>query len=98
MPAAGRPGVGGYFSPRNFVSGVFRGEAQGGSESTVSYRVTGFFGSQAFTGTSRHLANGFSGTVTFALTDRFSVPVTFMADNYGPFTQQSLYARLVVRF
>ena len=98
VPAAGHPGVGGYFSPRNFLSGVFRGEAQGGSESTISYRVTGFFGSQAFTGTSRHLAYGGSGTVTFALTDRFSLPVTFMADNYGPFTQQSLYARLVIRF
>src|SRR5262245_10217912 len=66
IPSAGRPGVGGYFSPRNFVSGVFRGEAQGGSESTVSYRITGFFGSQAFTGTSRQITNGFSGTVTFA--------------------------------
>lgn len=98
VPSAGHPGVGGYFSPRNFVSGVFRGEAQGGSESAISYRITGFIGSQSFTGATRHLANGFSGTVSLALTDRFSVPVTFLADNYGPFTQQSLYARLVVRF
>src|SRR5262249_40319567 len=98
VPSADRAGVGGYFSPRNFVSTVFRGEAQGGSESHASYRVSGFIGSQTFTGTSRHLASGFAGTVTFALSDRFSVPLTFMADNYGPFTQQSLYARLVVRF
>jgi cellulose synthase operon protein C len=97
-PAAANPGVGGYFSPANFVGNIFRAEARGGSEDSVSYSVSGFLGSQNYTGASRRLASGLSATVTFGLTERLSLPVTYLIDNVGPFTQQSLYTRLAVRF
>jgi len=64
----------------------------------LSYKVSGFLGSQNYTGATGRLANGLSATVSIGLTERISLPVTYVIDNYGPFTQQSLYARLAVRF
>src|SRR5262249_27074111 len=97
-PGITSPGIGGYFSPKNFVSNVVRMEAKGGSEDSLSYRVSGFLGSQNYTGAPGRLANGLSATVSVGITDRISLPVTYLIDNFGPFTQQSLFARLVVRF
>lgn len=90
--------VGGYFSPQQFVSNVVRVEAKGGSDDRVSYRLAGFVGSQNYTGASGRLANGLSATASIALTERVSLPITYFIDNFGPFTQQSVYARLAVKF
>jgi hypothetical protein len=92
------PGVGGYFSPHNFVSNLFRGEIQGGSDSSLGYRVTGFIGTQDYTGSSLTRTEGVAGTVTVGLTERISLPISYAIDNYGPFTQQTLSGRFVVRF
>jgi hypothetical protein len=93
------PRVGGYFSPENFVSNIVRVEAKGGWAKGVSYRVSGFLGAQNYTGSSGSLAaEGFSGTVNVTITDRISVPVTYFIDTFGPYTQQSLFARFAVKF
>jgi hypothetical protein len=97
-PARSQPGIGGYFSPSNFFTHMFRVEAQGQYANAFDYRVSGFFGSQYYTGTSRRSANGISGTITLHLSEVASVPVTYGIDNFGPFTQQWVYARLVYRF
>jgi hypothetical protein len=92
------PRVGGYFSPQNFVSNIVRLEAKGGWTKGVSYRVSGFLGAQNYTGSQGLGAAGFSGTVNVTITDRISVPLTYFIDNFGPFTQQSLFARVAVKF
>ena len=97
-PSLTTAGLGGYFSPKNFASNVIRVEAKGGSDDSVSYQISGFLGSQIYTGSSRRLADGLSATVNVALTERLSLPVTYLIDNFGPFAQQSLFARLAVRF
>ena len=97
-PGVTRAGVGGYFSPRNFVSNIGRVEAKGGSDDGLSYRVSGFLGSQNYTGATRRLASGLSATVSVGITERISLPVTYVIDTFGPYTQQTLYAGLAVRF
>jgi Cellulose synthase operon protein C C-terminus (BCSC_C) len=97
-PGGTGAGVGGYFSPKNFVSNIGRVEAKGAIGDALSYTVSGFLGSQNYTGASGRLAQGLSGTVSVELTERISLPVTYFIDNFGPFTQQSLYARLAVKF
>ena len=90
--------TGGYFSPRNFIGNIFRVEAKGGSDDSLSYAVSGFLGSQDYTGSTARLAKGLSATVNVAITERVFLPVTYVMDNFGPFTQQAVYARLGVRF
>jgi hypothetical protein len=97
-PGVANPGVGGYFSPKNFVGNVVRVEAKGGSDTGFNYKVSGFMGSQDYTGATSHSVAGLSGTVSIGITERVSLPITYFIDNYGPFTQQSLYAKLVFRF
>ncbi len=97
-PGVISPGVGGYFSPKNFISNIARIEAKGASGDRFSYTASGFLGTQDYTGASARLAKGLSGTMTVGLTDRVSLPVTYLIDNFGPFTQQSLFARLAVKF
>ena len=92
------PGTGGYFSPKNFYGNIGRVEARGGSDDNVSYHVSGFVGTQNYTGSSNRWATGLSATVQVGITDRVYLPVTYVIDNFGPFTQQSLYARLGFRF
>jgi hypothetical protein len=93
----GHPGVGGYFSPQAFVSNVGRLELRGRLHPNVQYDVSGFVGKQDYTGSPARLANGFFGSVTLRLSDRFSIPVSYGYDNVGPYTQQSLLARLAVK-
>jgi hypothetical protein len=93
----GHPGVGGYFSPQAFVSNVGRLELRGRLHPNVQYDVSGFVGQQDYTGSAARLASGFFGSVTLRLSDRFSVPVSYGYDNVGPYTQQSLFARLAVK-
>jgi cellulose synthase operon protein C len=90
--------VGGYFSPNNFLSNIFRVEVKGAYGANLSYSASAFFGSQNYTGSPARLAKGLSGTATMALTERVSLPVTYVIDNFGPFRQQTLLARLAVKF
>jgi hypothetical protein len=90
--------VGGYFSPKNFVSNVGRIEVKGAYGLILNYSASAFVGSQSYTGTTSRLAKGVSGTVSVGITDRVSLPVTYLLDNFGPYRQQSLYARLAVKF
>lgn len=92
----GNPGVGGYFSPQAFVSNLGRLEFRGRPHPNVQFDVSGFVGAQDYTGSPSRLANGFFGSLTLRLSDRFSVPVTYVYDNFGPYTQHSLFARLAV--
>jgi hypothetical protein len=98
VPGSGRPGIGGYFSPEKFFTHVIRGELRGQPNSRLEYQISGFVGSQYITGTSRRQAAGFSGMLAVRLSDRYSLPITVTGDNFGPFTQESVFARLVVRF
>jgi len=91
------PGVGGYFSPQSFLSNAGRLEVRGNSGS-LHYLLSGFLGSQTYTGSGNRLVAGFSGTLRLALSDNISLPITYALDNYGPFTQQSLQARLLFQF
>jgi Cellulose synthase operon protein C C-terminus (BCSC_C) len=92
------PGVGGYFSPNNFVSNIVRVEAKGAYGTTLNYSGSVFLGSQNYTGSTIRLAKGLSGTVTIGLTDHLSFPITYLIDNFGPYRQQTLFARLAVKF
>jgi hypothetical protein len=90
-------GVGGYFSPERFVSLTLRAEARGRSGS-LDYRLGGFIGRQSYTGVDPRLAAGVNAQGTFHVGDSVSVPVTVFWDNYGPFHQYALQARVLVRF
>jgi hypothetical protein len=97
LASSGHPGVGGYFSPQAFVSNVGRLELRGRLHPSAQYDVSGFVGAQDYTGSRSRLASGFFGSVTLRLSDRFSVPVSYVYDNVGPYTQQSLFVRLAVK-
>jgi hypothetical protein len=97
LASPGNPGVGGYFSPQDFVSHVGRVEMRGRPHPNVQYDISAFLGAQDYTGSPQRRANGFFGSVTLRLSDRFSVPVTYVYDNFGPFTQHSLFIRLGVK-
>lgn len=96
--SAGNPGVGGYFSPDRFVSRGVRVEVSGRPRSKLEYRASAFLGTQSFTGVSSRRAGGVFASATFRLSDRLSLPVTAAWDDYGPFTQHSIAARLTVLF
>jgi hypothetical protein len=98
VASPGNPGVGGYFSPENFVSNVGRLELRGRPHPNVQYDISGFLGAQDYTGSTMRVVNGFFGSLTLRLNDRVSVPIVYMYDNVGPFTQQSVFARLAVKF
>ena len=90
--------VGGYFSPPNFFAHVVRGEMRGRPVAELEYQVSGFVGSQYYTGSPRRQAAGFAATAAVRVSDRYSVPVTVARDNFGPFTQNLFLTKLVVRF
>jgi hypothetical protein len=94
---AGRPGIGGYFSPRRFTSHIARVDLHGRPGPRLRYELSGFVGAQSFTGSATRAASGISGGVTIRLTDRLSLPLRYAVDNVGPFTQQSFLVRLVLR-
>ena len=94
--APGNAGVGGYFSPSWFVSNVGRVEMQGRPRPNIEYRVSGFAGAQDYAGSTSRVADGFWGSVTIRLSDHFSIPVTYLRDNVGPFVQQSFLVRLTI--
>jgi hypothetical protein len=97
-PAPGRPGVGGYFSPHRFTSMVGRVDVRGRARDGVDYSITAFLGTQSYTGSDRRGAGGTAVKVTLRASERFSLPLTYTWDDYGPFRQQSFRAWLVIHF
>jgi len=91
------PAVGGYFSPPRFVSTTGRVDARGRLAPSVSYSAYVFLGTQSYTGASRRRAAGFSGQLVFRLDEWLSVPVTFVWDDFGPFTRYHMLLSLMVR-
>jgi hypothetical protein len=98
VPSEGNPGVGGYFSPRLFVSRGLRVEARGRPGPRLQYSLSVFLGWQSFTGVTTRNAAGVAAGLRVRLGDRLSLPVTYSWDDFGPFKQQSLAARLVLLF
>ncbi len=98
VPTPFAPGIGGFFSPENFLGNTFRVEIKGRRGRVLSYHASAFAGWQNFTGSSDRGVVGLSGTLILRLSDHVSVPVTYLRDNFGPFTQQSFFGRLAVTF
>jgi len=90
--------VGGYFSPQYFVSHVGRFDLQGNNDSGFRYSISAFAGSQSYTGTNAHAVGGVGATVEIPFGEKVSLPVTYARDNFGPFTQQFVLGRLVIKF
>jgi len=97
-PGAAQAGIGGYFSPERYLSNVIRLDLQGRPNQGVRYRLSGFVGGQNYTGSATRQVSGFSANLTFRLNDTFSLPLGYLVDNFGPFTQQSAFVRLAVKF
>jgi hypothetical protein len=98
VPTGGPPGVGGYFSPASFVSGVGRLDVRGRPDASFDYKVAGFLGVQTYTGSSSRPVVGVSGEFALRLGTRLSLPVSLSWDNVGPFHQFSVTARLSSQF
>jgi hypothetical protein len=98
VPTETQAGLGGYFSPHRFLSRVVRVEARGRFGTSVDYGASAFVGTQSFTGVSTRRAGGVSGGLTFRFNERVTLPVVYAWDDFGPFAQQSLVARLVMVF
>jgi len=98
VPTPFQPGIGGYFSPDNFLSNTFRLEVKGRAGRRLSYRASAFAGWQNFTGSSDRGATGLSGSFVLRLSDNVSIPLTYLRDNIGPFTQQTFFGRLALTF
>jgi cellulose synthase operon protein C len=96
-PTANNPGVGGYFSPSYFVSNILRVDLAGRLIDPLTYRVSAFGGIQNYTDTATQGAFGFAALVDYALTDRVSVPASFVFDNLGPFNQLTVMVKLVIK-
>lgn len=98
IPSPTQPGVGGYFSPNRFVSRVVRVDARGRIRSSLDYDASVFLGAQSFTGSPSHRAGGVSAGLTCRISERLTLPLAYTWDDFGPFAQQSLVARLVLLF
>jgi hypothetical protein len=98
FPSEGNPGVGGYFSPQLFISRGLRVEARGRPGPRIQYSASVFLGQQSFTGVSTRTAASLALGLRARLGGRLSLPVTYTWDDFGPFRQQSLAARLVMGF
>lgn len=97
-PDPPHPGVGGYFSPARFTSTVGRVDVRGRAHEKVDYSIAAFLGTQSYTGSDRRGAGGVAASLTLRASERFSLPLVYRWDDYGPFTQQSFQARLVLHF
>lgn len=96
-PSSGNPGVGGYFSPSFFISNTGRVDVAGRLSEALKYRAFAFVGAQDYTDSSTTGVFGFSVSLDYALSDRVSIPATFVYDNLGPFNQLNLSLKLVVK-
>ncbi len=95
-PSEGNPGVGGYFSPSRYALVLGRIDARIRTRRSIEYELSGFLGRQSFTGASGRPARGVSFTLRLDPNGRLSLPLTFSWDNFGPFSQQTFRARLVI--
>ena len=91
-------GVGGYFSPERFTSLVGRVELRGRASPELEYTVTAFLGRQSYTGVEPRGTGGVAASLKLHLGDRVSLPLSYVWDDYGPFKQQTLRARVVWLF
>jgi len=91
------PAVGGYFSPRRFVSATARIDARGRLTPSVDYNAYVFLGRQSYTGVEPRLAAGVWGQLVIRLGERLSAPLTVAWEDFGPFTRYHALASLVVR-
>jgi hypothetical protein len=96
-PSPGNPGVGGYFSPQYYLANTFRADLVGRVVEALRYRVSAFLGAQNYTDSSLEAIVGFSVLVDYALSDRFSIPVSLAFDNVGPYNQLALSVKLVIK-
>jgi hypothetical protein len=97
-PDPPHPGVGGYFSPERFTSLVGRVELRGRASPKLEYDVAVFLGRQSYTGVEPRAAAGIAASLKLRLGDRVSLPLSYVWDDYGPFAQQTLRARVVWLF
>jgi hypothetical protein len=97
-PDPPHPGVGGYFSPERFTSLVGRVDVRGRASPKVNYNLSVFLGRQSYTGVEPRSAGGVAASLTVRLGEDVTLPLSYAWDNYGPFSQQTLKARLVFLF
>jgi hypothetical protein len=97
-PDPPHPGVGGYFSPESFTSLVGRVELRGRASPRLDYAASAFLGRQSYTGVEPRGAGGIALNLKLRLGERLSLPLSYVWDDYGPFAQQTLRARLVWLF
>lgn len=97
-PDPPHPGVGGYFSPERFTSLVGRVDLRGRASSKLDYSLSVFLGRQSYTGVEPRSAGGAAASLTLHLGEDVTLPLSYAWDNYGPFSQQTLKARLVFLF
>ena len=90
------PAVGGYFSPRRFVSATGRIDARGRLAPSVDYSAYVFLGRQTYTGVEPRLAAGARGQLVLRLGERLSAPLTVSWEDFGPFTRYHALASLMV--
>jgi hypothetical protein len=90
------PAVGGYFSPRRFVSATGRIDARGRLAPSVDYNAYVFLGRQSYTGVEPRLAAGARGQLVLRLGGRLSAPLTVAWEDFGPFTRYHALASLMV--
>ncbi len=98
VPSPTNPGVGGYFSPSHFFGALVRLEMRGRPSTWLEYSLSGSLGTQSFTGADGSQAAGLAASLILNRGGRFSLPLAFHWDNYGPFTQHLFEARLVILF
>lgn len=96
-PGLGHPGVGGYFSPENYISNTVRMELAGRPIRELRYRFSAFVGLQSYTDTSTQAVGGLSATVEYVVNDRVSIPASIRWDNLGPFSQETVSLKLVIK-
>jgi hypothetical protein len=73
-------------------------DTRGRAGRSLDYNASVFLGVQSFTGSPRHRAGGVSGGLTWRISERLTLPLAYTWDDFGPFAQQSLVARLVLLF
>ena len=96
-PGPHHPGVGGYFSPENYISNTVRMELAGRVLPELRYRFSAFVGMQSYTDTSTQAVGGLSATVEYVVNDRVSIPASIRWDNLGPFSQETVSLKLVIK-
>jgi len=96
-PGRNNPGVGGYFSPENYISNTVRADLVGRLIPELRYRFSAFAGVQNYTDSSTQGVGGIAATVEYVVNDRISIPATIRWDNLGPYSQETVSLKLVIK-